>query len=136
MVPNIFWFAARPNQKYLVVREGQNIDLYKDSWTTSANLANHKWSAEQTLGITDLICQKMCHVTNDVGEKKNVYPPDQGSPFLKRVILIGRRDDDVISSCPLFRPLLITFSFSEWFSSSFPPNGYRIGYILIAIFTT
>ncbi len=34
-------------------REGQNIDLYRDSWTTSANLADHQWSAEQTLEITE-----------------------------------------------------------------------------------
>jgi hypothetical protein len=27
---------------------------YRDSRTTSANLADHQWSAEQNLGITDL----------------------------------------------------------------------------------
>ncbi len=35
-----------------MVREGQNIELYRDSRTTSASLADHQWSAEQTLGIT------------------------------------------------------------------------------------
>jgi hypothetical protein len=45
------FFGERTTQKNLVVREGQNIDLYRDSRTTSANLA------EQTLGITELgIC--------------------------------------------------------------------------------
>jgi hypothetical protein len=38
----------------LVVREGQNIELYRDSRTISANLADHQGSAEQTLGITGL----------------------------------------------------------------------------------
>ncbi len=37
-----------------MVHEGQNIDLYRDSWTTSANLVDHLWSAEHTLGITGL----------------------------------------------------------------------------------
>jgi len=35
-----------------VVRKAQNIDLYRDLQTTSAILADHQWSAEQTLGIT------------------------------------------------------------------------------------
>jgi len=46
------FFGSRTTQKNLIVREGQNIDLYMDSRTTSANLADHQWSAEQTLGIT------------------------------------------------------------------------------------
>ncbi len=37
---------------FLVVLKAENIDLYKDSLTTSVNLADHQWSAEQTLGIT------------------------------------------------------------------------------------
>ncbi len=37
-----------------MVREAQNIDLYRDWRTTSAILADHQWSAEQTLGITGL----------------------------------------------------------------------------------
>jgi len=48
------FFGSRTTYKILVVREGQNIDLYRDSRTTSANLADHQWSAEQTLGITAL----------------------------------------------------------------------------------
>ncbi len=52
VVPKLFWFADHLEK--LVVREGQNIDLYRDSRTTSANLADHQWSAEQTLGITGL----------------------------------------------------------------------------------
>jgi len=35
-----------------VLREGQNIDFCRDSRTTSVTLADHQWSAEQTLGIT------------------------------------------------------------------------------------
>ncbi len=37
--PNVF--GSRTTFKNLVVREGQNIDLYQDSRTTSANLADH-----------------------------------------------------------------------------------------------
>jgi len=48
------FFGSQTTYKDLVVREGQNIDLYGDSRTTSANLADHQWSAEQTLGITGL----------------------------------------------------------------------------------
>jgi len=59
--PLIQWFpnffGSRTTQKNLVVREGQNIDLYKDSRTTSANLADHWWSTQQNLGITALICK-------------------------------------------------------------------------------
>ncbi len=61
----VFWFEAlgqwfpnfsssRTNQKNLVVREAQYIDLYRDWRTTSANLADHQRSAEQTLGIAAL----------------------------------------------------------------------------------
>jgi hypothetical protein len=39
----------------MVVREGQNIELHRDSRTTLANLADHQWSAEQTLGSTGLV---------------------------------------------------------------------------------
>ena len=46
-------------------------------------------------------------VTRFVGEKKKVKPPDQGSPFLKRVILIGLRVR-VLCSFPEFGA---TFSF-------------------------
>jgi len=35
-------------------KEGQNIELCRDSRTTSANLADHLWSEEQTSGITGL----------------------------------------------------------------------------------
>jgi hypothetical protein len=52
------FFGSRTTWKNLVVREGQNIDLYRDSRTTSANLGDHHWSAEQTLGITVLRSQK------------------------------------------------------------------------------
>jgi hypothetical protein len=48
------FFGSRTTYKNLVVREGQNIYLYGDSRTTSAYLADHQWSAEQTLGITAL----------------------------------------------------------------------------------
>jgi len=48
-----------------------NVTLYqwfphRHSWTTSANLADHKWSAEQTLGITELYrCQFHQHFTSE-----------------------------------------------------------------------
>ncbi len=45
-----------------MVREGQNIELYRDSRTTSASLADHQWSAEQTLGITDLDTQNSANL--------------------------------------------------------------------------
>ncbi len=52
------WFPnfsdTRTTLKNLVVREAQNIDLYWELRTTLANLADHQWSAEQTLGITGL----------------------------------------------------------------------------------
>jgi len=54
------FFGSRTTWKNLVVREGQNVELYRDSRTTSANLADHLWSAEQTLGITALVY----HVSN------------------------------------------------------------------------
>ncbi len=47
--PNFF-----PDHLYLVVREAQYINLYRDWRTSSANLADDQWSAEQTLGITAL----------------------------------------------------------------------------------
>ncbi len=53
------WFAD--HLKKSVVREGQNIDLYKDSRTTSANLTDHHWSVEQTLGITVLCTWRILH---------------------------------------------------------------------------
>ena len=53
------WFpnfsGVRTTWNILVLREAQNIDLYKDWWTTWATLADHQWSAEQTLGITGLV---------------------------------------------------------------------------------
>ncbi len=63
------FFGSRTTQKNLVVREGQNIDLYRDSRTTTANLVDHQWSAEQTLGITDL--DKKIHVCPN----KHFYEP-------------------------------------------------------------
>ena len=59
-------------------------------------------------------------VTRFVGEKKQVKPPDQGSPFLKRVILIGLRVR-VLCSFPEFGA---TFSFlivSLWLLSALEP---------------
>ncbi len=50
------FFGLRTTKKNSVVREGQNIDLCRDSRTTSANLTDHQWSAEQTLGITEVEC--------------------------------------------------------------------------------
>ncbi len=44
--------CARTTSNLCVVREAQNIDLYRDLRTTSANIADHLWSAEQTLRIT------------------------------------------------------------------------------------
>ncbi len=38
----------------MIVRGAQNIDLNRVSRTTSDNLADQQWSAEQTLGITEL----------------------------------------------------------------------------------
>jgi len=38
-----------------MVREAQNIDLYRELRATSANLADHQWSAEQALGITAIV---------------------------------------------------------------------------------
>ncbi len=53
------WFpifsGARNTLNILVLREAQNIDLYRDWRTTRDNLADHLWSAEQTLGITVLV---------------------------------------------------------------------------------
>ena len=50
------WFpnfsGARTPSIILVLRKAQNIDLYRDLRTIRANLANHQWSAEQTLGTT------------------------------------------------------------------------------------
>ena len=50
------WFpnfsSARTTQTILVLRVAQNIDLHRDSPTTCANLVDHQWSAEQTLGNT------------------------------------------------------------------------------------
>ncbi len=51
------FFGSQTTLKNLVVREGQTIDLYRDSRTTSANLVDHQWSAEQILGITGLTCK-------------------------------------------------------------------------------
>ena len=52
------WFpnfsGARTTSNFLVHRQALNIDLYGDSRTTWANLADHQWSEEQTLGITAL----------------------------------------------------------------------------------
>jgi hypothetical protein len=52
------WFpnfsGARTTKNILVLREAQNIDLYWDSRTTWASMADHLWSAEQTLGNTVL----------------------------------------------------------------------------------
>jgi hypothetical protein len=57
-----------------VVREGQKIDLYWDLRTTSGNLADHHWSAEQTLGTTVLRVVSIffsfsvrVHIENDAG---------------------------------------------------------------------
>ncbi len=50
VVPKLFWFADH-SQKFGGPRRTK-IDLYGDSQTTSTNLADHQWSAEQTLGIT------------------------------------------------------------------------------------
>ena len=54
------WFPnfsdARTTSNNLVVRKAQIIDLYRDSRTTSASYADHLWYAEQTLGITALMC--------------------------------------------------------------------------------
>jgi hypothetical protein len=36
------FFGSRTTYKNLVVREGQNIDLHGESWTTSAILADHR----------------------------------------------------------------------------------------------
>ncbi len=46
VVPN--FFGVRTTKNMLVLREPQNIDLYWDS--TWASLADHVWSAQQTLG--------------------------------------------------------------------------------------
>ncbi len=42
-------------------------DLFRDSRTTSANLADHQWSAEQTLGITGVMCRQSRKVCRKVG---------------------------------------------------------------------
>jgi len=53
------WFpnfsGSRTTWNNLVVRQAGNIDLYRDLQTTSANLADHLWSSEQTLGMTGLV---------------------------------------------------------------------------------
>ena len=48
------FYSARSTSKILVIYEAQKIHLYCISRTTWANLEDHKWSVEQTLGITDL----------------------------------------------------------------------------------
>ncbi len=52
------WFpnfsGTRTTKNILVLLEPQNIDLYWDSRTTWASLADHFWSTEQTLGNTAL----------------------------------------------------------------------------------
>ena len=62
------WFpnfsGLRTTQKNLVIREAQNIQLYRDWRTTSANLADHQWSAEQTLGITALVLDNQFFFTD------------------------------------------------------------------------
>jgi len=56
-----------------VVPEGHNIELYRDSRTTSANLADHLWSSEQTLGITDMVC--LFFIRNEIaGHGKKRHP--------------------------------------------------------------
>ncbi len=55
VVSKLLWCAD--HLKYfsiLVLRESPKFELYRDWQTTWANLADHQWSAEQTLGITDL----------------------------------------------------------------------------------
>ncbi len=49
------FFNVRTTLNNLVVREAQDIALYGDSRNTSANLADHLWSAEQTLRNTGLM---------------------------------------------------------------------------------
>ena len=49
------FFSARSTSKISLVREAQKINLYYSLGTTWVNLADHYWSAEQTLGITALI---------------------------------------------------------------------------------
>ncbi len=52
------WFPnisdARTTYNDLVILEAQIVDLYRDSRITSANYADHLWSAKQTLRITGL----------------------------------------------------------------------------------
>ncbi len=52
------WFpnfsGVRTTSNISVLCEAQNIDFYRDWRTTWTNLADHQWSAEQTLGITEL----------------------------------------------------------------------------------
>jgi len=45
-----------------VVRNAENIDFNRDLRTTSANLADHYWSAEQTLGISALETLRACFI--------------------------------------------------------------------------
>ncbi len=52
VVPKLF--RCVDHLENLVVREAQIVDLYRELRTTSANLADHKLSAEQTLGISVL----------------------------------------------------------------------------------
>ncbi len=59
----IIWWSAE--RKILI--------FYRDSRTTSANLADHLWSAEQTLGITDLLLSQNCQLFSSHQCYKNCF---------------------------------------------------------------
>ncbi len=75
-----------------MVRGAQNIELYNDLRTTSANLADHLWSAEQTLGITGVRPCKT-EIFIELAEQYETGRFREGSKnrFLKiRLVLVDR----------------------------------------------
>jgi hypothetical protein len=97
------FFGSRTTCKNLVVREGQNIDLYWDSRTTSANLANHQRSAEQTSGTTAQGSQYRYSADNEttlgdsLSEKKlSILVPTTKHPRYRYLILTN----DVLMTRP------------------------------------
>ncbi len=61
VIPKLFWFADHL-EKFGGPRRTKFWFFIEDSRTTSAHLADHQWSAEQTLGITgvDVVCFLHC----------------------------------------------------------------------------
>ncbi len=78
-----------------MVREGQNIELHRDSRTTSANLSDHRWSAEQTLGITALRSRFTDYLLHPV----TVYRQGEGSRYTDKTVDLLYRQKGKMSIC-------------------------------------